>query len=489
MAIVKAAKRMLNKLRLPSGKNISTDPIDDGYYANMLTSIFGAFEGYASQITIPSYREIERKNPEINSNFRNRRIGMLSFGWKIKPASSEEKDKEVAEFVKYVLENIEVQTLEQSLRWLMYALRDEFELLQILPKYFESGPWAGKAGLRWLVPISRMAAEPVLEHKQLKAFKIGQIEYDAADFLVYSHEPTDIKPMGTSLFDALVWYDWFFKNGMAFWSAYLDRFGMPLVVVKEKSKLNKEDAARIETVVENINAGYSVKIPKNVEIEIIKAASGGKTGYENYVKYCGELVVKILVGQTQATGTAEFSTRAQSTVHKQILSEYNQVDGQEISGAVQRQLIPLLVEWNYPGREYPKFSIITDKPEEQDKKSVRVHTALLDGLPLKKEEAYEGHGFTVPEDGDEVISFQQRAEEPPPPPGEEDEGDDDDESFAETNNNRRSNRSKEDTDGFVEKYSENYKKVTAQLPELVMAIIDRASRGMQPEPIDDKKKK
>jgi phage gp29-like protein len=490
MAVFSKIKKALKNIKLPSGNKVSTEPIDDGhsYAYSAAMNMFNAFELYASNLTLDNYEEIEAKNPKINSNFRNRRIGMLSFGWKVEPATSEEIDKEVASFVKYVLKNIKVQTLEHSLRWLMYAIRDEFELLQIIPKYIKTGPWAGKVGLKWLMPINRMQAEPVLINKELISFNICNKNYDAENFLVYTHEPTANKPMGTSLFIPLIWYHWFFKNGMGFWSAHLDRFGTPIAIAKVEGTLSAEEKVELEKAVENINSGYSVRVPKGVIIDILTAASSGKTGFKDYINFCGDMCVEILVGQTLATGTSEFSTRAQSVVHKQILSEYNQVDGQEISGAVQRQLIPLLVEWNYPGRGYPEFSIITEKPEDQDKKSDRIHTAFLDGLPIKKVEAYEAHGLTVPEEGDDVIVFQQGSGRPPPPPGEEDD-DDNSDSFSETRNNPRTNIGLEDTEGFIHKYSENYKKVTAKLPELIMGALDRASRGLQPEPVDDKKKK
>lgn len=490
MAVFSAIRKAVKKLRTPAGGSINAQPIDDGHSFGLAMEVFGAFQTFLSPLALSSYRDVEIKNPKIGASFRTRRYKTLSYGWKVEPYSSEEIDKEIASFVNYVLENIEVQTFEQSLRWLMYALRDEYAVLHILPKMFTSGPWDGKAGLKWLMPVNRFSIEPKLEFKRLVAFKINGKEYPAENFVVYSHEPTDTKPMGSSLFDALLWYNWFFKNGMKFWSAYLDRFGMGIAIAKVPSDLSDDEKDLIKAAIRDINAGYSIRIPQGADIEILKAMSSGKTGFERYVNFCGDMVTEILLGQTLSTGVGEFASRAQATVHAETLNEYNKVDGQEIGGAVNRQLIPRLVEWNFgPGRECPTFKIITDPPKDQDKEANRASLALRDGLVLKKEEAYSAYSFTVPEKGDEVIKIIQ-AIAPVLPPNEKGDGDDDnDDKFAESNVDPETKQALKDTDDIVDKYAENFKKASKHLPELIMKTIDRASRGLPPEPIDTKKKK
>lgn len=489
MAVFSAIKKRIKKLRTPSGQTVSAEPINDGHTYGLAMEIFGAFEAYTT-LALADYRDLEIKNPRIGASFRTRRYKTLSYGWKIDPVSSEKSDKEVADFVKYVLENIEEQTFEQSLRWLMYALRDEYAVEQIIPKIFDSGPWAGKAGLAWLRPITRFSIEPILEHKRLMGFKIGGKQYEASEFLVYTHEPTDTKPMGTSLFAALVWYNWFFKNGMKFWSAYLDRFGMPIAVATIENGLSDEDKELVKTAIEDINAGYSIRLPQNAKIELLKATTSGKTGFERYVEFCGNMVTEILLGQTLSTGISENSTRAQASVHAETLREYNRVDGQEISGAVNRQLIPRLVEWNFPGRDCPKFRIITEPPKDQDKEAKRASLALRDGLALKKDETYASYGYKIPEEGDEVIVFRQQTATNPNPDN-DDENDDGEESeeFSEANISPEARQNLNDTDEQKAKFSEAYRKASAKLPDMIMSAIDIASRGLSPDPIDIKKKK
>jgi phage gp29-like protein len=495
MAFLNTIINKVKKIRTPQGGSVNTQPIDDGHSLGLTMEIFGAFQAYMSPLALSSYRDVEIKNPKISASFRTRRYKTLSYGWKVEPSSSEEIDKEIADFVKYVLENIEEQTFEQSLRWLMYALRDEYAVLHILPKLFKSGPWAGKAGLSWLMPVNRFSIEPKLEFKRLVALKINSKEYPAEDFVVYSHEPTDTKPMGSSLFDALLWYNWFFKNGMKFWSAYLDRFGMGIAIAKVPAGASDADKELIKVAIRDINAGYSIRIPQGADIEILKAMGSGKTGFERYVNFCGEMVTEILLGQTLSTGVGEFASRAQATVHAETLNEYNKVDAQEISGAINRQLIPRLIEWNYgAGRECPTFKIITEAPKDQDKEVSRAVKALEKGLVLKEEEAYSAFDFTVPEAGDKVVSYQITPVNNPLPPKDKDkdkdkENKEESDEFAESNLDPETKQALKDTDDIVEKYAENFKKASAKLPELIMTVIDRASRGLPQETIDPKKKK
>lgn len=482
MAVVESVKRALKKLRLVSGEKLNPEPVNDNTYVGMALDIFGGFAGWASTITIDYYEHMEWNNPEIGANFRTRRHQMLSYGWTVEPASSEDKDKEVAEFVKYVLEHIETEILEESLRSLMYAIRDEFVALQIVPKIYKKGPWAGKAGLFWLKPINRASLNPVLENRRLKEFKIGQQVYPAEQFLIYKHEPNAKNPMGTSLFKALLWYDWFYKNGMKYWSVYLERFGMPIAVVKYGDNLKQDDKDAVKAAVLNMNAGYSISVPKNTDIDLLKAMASGKTGYENYIKHCGDMAAKLMLGQNLATGVSDNATRAQAVIHDKTKSEYSTVDGQGIEGSVNRQVIPLLVHWNFPERDAPKFVIIKDPPEDLDKTAKRVEIALDKGLAVKEDEAYGGFGLTVPQTGDKVVTFQTKVEETPPtPPEGEEQGDDKTEEFAETKVDPDSKKHAQDVDRYKKLYSEPFSKAFDKVPELIIDAIDKASRGQNPD--------
>ena len=489
MAVMGSVKKALNKLRLLSGEKLNNEPVKDDTYVGMALDIFGGFAAWASQQTIDYYEHMETNNPEIGSNFRTRRHQMLSYGWTVEPASSEEKDKEVAEFVKYALGHIEYEILEESLRSLMYAIRDEFVALQIVPKIYNRGPWAGKAGLFWLKPINRISLNPVLDNKRLKEFKIGQQVYPAEQFLIYKHEPNAKNPMGSSLFKALLWYDWFYKNGMKYWSVYLERFGMPLALVKYGENLKQVDKDAIKEAVLNINAGFSVSVPKNTEIDLLKAMVSGKTGYENYIKHCGDMAVKLILGQTLATGVSDNATRAQAVVHKETKNEYSTVDSQGIEGAVNRQVIPLLVLWNFPERDLPTFVIKKEPPKDQNKVADRADKALEKGLPLKEEEAYNAYGFSVPEKGDKVIVIRNKVEEPTPPkpPEEEEPEDENTEEFAENKIDPNSKKHEKDVDRYTKLFSESYSKAFDTIPELIVAALDQASRGLAPD--DSTKKK
>lgn len=405
-----------------SPKKIIKNPVDDEGFVSFAYDMFNAFTGYATQLGLANYEDMELKNAELSSALRTRRVQLMTYGWRVDPASAEEGDKEVAEFVTNIFNNLENQTFESRVQWLTYAMRDEFAILEIVPAQIENGPYAGKMGLKRLKPIDRQSVVPVSENKLLKEFKIKGNSYPAEQFVVYNHEPTARKWLGTSLFAVLIWYTWFLKNGLKWWGVYLDRYGMPIPIIKEPAGIGSELRTKIRNIVRDLQAGYAISVPENVVIETIEGAfKTGKTGYENYIHYCEEKITKLVLGQTLSTMEGQNSNRSQSEVHMKILEEYRRNDARELSGVINRQLIPKLVEWNFAGRDIPKLKIITEPPKQTDKEAARATAALEAGLALKEEEAYEAFNFKVPQEGDKVITPAPKMNPfIPPNPGPED---------------------------------------------------------------------
>lgn len=359
------------------------------------------------------FDDIEIKDGHYRHCIRTRKSALLSRQYDILPASEDPRDVEIAEFVKWNLENIE-GTFKQDLREILDAIAMGYSVSEIIYYKISEGKYAGKWGLK------------ALRHKPAKVFIFktddkGRLKEDGFCICIpgtleerpvpkekFVHFVFDSKyenPYGRGLGSTCAWYTWFKKNGAKFWLIFLEKFGSPTPKATIPKGATKADIERIDAILRTFQQQTGIRVPEGFEITLLEATRRGDAGYQYLLDWCDRQMSKAILGQTLTSDVGERGTGsyALGKVHAHVKEEIVQADAEEVQEVINEQVIRRLVDYNYVVSEYPKFVFIF--PKETGKVDSNTLKLLLQaGLPVGVNWAYEYYGIPRPGEGEQTLN-------------------------------------------------------------------------------------
>lgn len=124
----KKLERVLSRIQMPDFLGNSSHP-SSNLTPEMLTKIFReADSGYTTR-QMELFEEMEEKDPHLFSQLQTRKNAVCGLDWEIIAFSEDEKDKQIAEFVKDVIKNI--KDFDKSLLDLLDAIGKGISFLEI----------------------------------------------------------------------------------------------------------------------------------------------------------------------------------------------------------------------------------------------------------------------------------------------------------------------------------------------------------------------
>ena len=356
------------------------------------------------------YDEMEDKDPQIASLLQTRRLGVMSKEREIVPASQSQRDIEIADFVRLAL--AEVPRFDEDLHSLLDAVPKGFSVSEIL----------------WEAQGDRVAIADIRSRKQDR-FVFGSggelrlrtpespyegIALPPRKFIVHRHGGRYENPYGEAVLKSVYWHWWFKKNVIKFWVIFAEKFGMPTAVGKypEGTKSDKQD--ELLSACEAIQTDNAIVIPQGMVIELLEATrSGSVDTYQEFCEYLDSQTAKAILGQTLTSGEGRHGTQALGTVHAQVRQDILEADAASLEATVNEQLIPWLVDFNFPGiSEYPRLKIHAEEIGDLKALAGRdVHLVKDIGLPVSSRYFYERYRIPPPAEGEALVA-------PPPSPQE-----------------------------------------------------------------------
>jgi len=140
--------------------------------------------------------------------------------------------------------------------------------------------------------------------------------------------------------------------------------------------------------------------------------SDGNAIAMGWLDYCDNALRGYLYGSVLPLGGQEgVGSLARAEVEQSVAQSLIQADRDLKDEKMGGKLIRLLWDWNrdklqriFPNRpRMPKFVTTSKEIDDPSANAQNAEVALRAGIPLKKSEVYEKLGWTMPEDGDEVI--------------------------------------------------------------------------------------
>lgn len=317
------------------------------------------------------------RDPQVQCCLDIKTYAALTPEWSVSPYSDSSQDKEVADFVQWVLEDV-LGDNAMGLEPVMSAFAFGRSVTEIVWDTVKNGKYKGK-----------------LRISALKGKNIGFINYNQDEFgnvvslnvnniqgrdpikvdpfkvIQYAWRPLFGNPYGRP--DLAACYKWYWAKRALykFMLIFADKYASPIPEFNlERGKLSDEEMTLLQDAAKNYHISNHFITPKGVKLTLHQSNGTAGSFYKEAIGLADSQMAKAILGQTLATNeNAKTGTFAQSQTHENTLDKVLSKVHKDIEKTVVRdQMIKRLVDANFPNVEgYPKFRFSSLDPDTLDK--------------------------------------------------------------------------------------------------------------------------
>lgn len=310
------------------------------------------------------YEDVLR-DPQVASTFQQRRLAVVSKEWDVEAGADDKQSQMAADFLREQLAEVRFDNATNKMLFglfygyaaaeCMWGKDGRFYTLDAIKvrkarrfRFDEDG------GLRLLTRDDTVEGELMPERK-FWTFNAGS--------------DNDDEPYGLGLGHYCYWPVWFKKNGLKFWSMFLDKFGMPTAIGSYGAGTSKEDQAKLLAAVAAIQSDSGVIIPEGMTITLLEAMRAGTSDNVVFHNTMDAAIAKVILSQTMTTDNG--SSKSQGEVHEDVKEEVVKADADLICTSFNQGPARWLTEWNFPGATPPKVWRDIEPPEDLDARAER----------------------------------------------------------------------------------------------------------------------
>lgn len=356
------------------------------------------------------YDQMQR-DAQVQACLTIKKLAVLSKGWQVHPASDDPRAVEVADFVRFALEDMRGAVLD-VLFDALDALAKGFSVMEINYRVIDRPPYRGMLGL-----ASIKAKDPstfvfdtdeFMNVRGLRRTGDPRVSGSARGanlppekFVVYSHMPRYESPYGTSDLRAAYKHYWSKDVLTRFLNLYLEKYGSPTAKGSYRRGTPKTAQDELLRVLDKIQQETAIVIPEDVQVELLEAQRGGEAGYLQAIEYHDRQIAKAILCQTLMTEEGmRVGSFALARVHLDVLKMCLAKLKRDLEESVMReQVIRRLVDYNFGfGQDptpYPAFSL--GPLEDRDAAQLAgVIERLISGEVIRPDEAWIREYVGVP---------------------------------------------------------------------------------------------
>ncbi len=232
---------------------------------------------------------------------QKRKLAVIARPWQVDPASDDPKDKQAGDVVRKQLEEIGVPSPDNAVALDTVQVPSNFDLLcynllDALLKGFAVGEvmWERDGNQvvarRMITRDQRRFLFDVdyrLRLKTLQSMMPGE-QLPPRKFIVHSYGGKDGSPYGLGLGSRLFWPVFFKRNGITFWSVFLDKYGSPTAIGKYPAGTQPDEKQKLMDALAAIAREAGIAIPDGMLIELLEATRSGSISYAEFCHYMDE---------------------------------------------------------------------------------------------------------------------------------------------------------------------------------------------------------
>lgn len=375
----------------------------DGLTPRRLARIFKQADEGDVRAQMELYEEMEAKDPHLYSQMQTRKLAVTSLDWEVQPASDDEFDKAVADFVREQLEGME--DLNDTLTDLLDAIGKGISILELSWAIDEDGRNVID-GIEY-VHQKKLTWDSVTDEMLVctKEYPAG-ISLPENKFVVHRYKARSGHESKAGVLRVIAWMYLFKNYDVKDWVSFCEIFGMPLRLGKYDASASEADKRQLMEAILSLGTDAAGIVPTTTMIDFIESQKTTSVEiYEKLARYCDEQISKAVLGQT-LTSDSGGGSYAQSKTHNEVRHDLMEADAVALAATIRRDIIRPLVEYNFGlDADIPSFSFATEEKEDQ-KELVEVYRTLVCdmGLEIPKAHVYKKFSIPKPEDGEEVLS-------------------------------------------------------------------------------------
>ena len=238
-------------------------------------------------------------------------------------------------------------------------------------------------------------------------------------FVVARLYPADDSPWGDPLL-ARVYALWLFKKAVwAYWIAYCEKFGQPLVygTLAEDFAGNEDEIKKFEDMLAGIQQEGWARLAKGQELATLEFSRGDSQNlYEAFCKTVNREMSKLWVGATMILEESATGTQSMSTVLEGRFLSKVAADAQAISQVwthgILRQLVAVNFGDDVANALTPTLTLAVSEQKDLEKEANVIKVLNDIGLDLSKDDLYTTFGRQRPKEDDPEDKLEKQA--PPP---------------------------------------------------------------------------
>lgn len=349
------------------------------------------------------YEEIEEKDPHLFSQMQTRKLAVTGLDWEIQEFSEDERDKEIAEFVRKQFKGLE--NLNEIFTDMLDAIGKGISVMEI--------EWGIDAvnGANIIRNIEQVHPKKLIWDSATDEMKICTKDYPSGisfpdnKFVVHKYKAKSGHTSRAGILRVVAWMYLFKNYDVKDWVSFCEIFGMPLRLGKYNASASEDDKKALMDAIISLGTDAAGIVPDSTMIDFIESQKTTSVEiYEKLARYCDEQVSKAVLGQTLSSDSGGGSY-AQGKVHNEVRHDLTVADAKALATTITRDIIRPLVEYNF-GFGVPVPQLFFDCKEAEDQKeTVEVYKTLTCDMGLKIPAAHIYKKFNIPkpEDGEEIL--------------------------------------------------------------------------------------
>lgn len=296
--------------------------------------------------SIDSYNEL-KYDSHVYSCMQSRKAGAMSLEWEINKGSESVYD---VQFIEDFFKNeIDLNKLMSDILETPFFGYQVFEII-----------WRENKGR--FIPAS-ITAKPhswfLFDAKNNLRFKeLGNTQgilLSKDKFVLCQNNATYINPYGDAILSRCWWHVFFKKETVKFWSAYTEKYGVPMLHGTVPDGFEKETDALNSAMTDLIEYGI-ISTQENRKINMLNFGNSGNAElYKGLIDYSNSEISKAILSQTLTTeNTGSTGSYAMSKTHGEVRREVVLMDKKLIETTINK-IIKLIIDFNFYNVSYPKF--------------------------------------------------------------------------------------------------------------------------------------
>jgi len=383
-----------------------------GLTPERLAAIFKEADAGNVQRQAQLFEQMEEKDGHLFGEVGKRKNAVLDVEFKVRPASEDRRDVQVAEFVEEFFDNL--TDFEDTLVALQDGVGKGFSALEIdwdvsesqaLPKDFKFIEqkrflFTDRSGYLLRIPLLLTDDDPM------------GIGIPAWKILLHRYGGKSGHPTRSGILRVCAWWFLFKNYSVKDWVIFCEVYGMPLRLGKYDAGATSEDKDALITAISSLGSDAAGIISKTTEIEFIEAAKGSVSGalYEKLAQFGNKEMSKAILGQTLTAEVGDKGSYAASKTHNEVRLDLAKADTRADAATIRNQLIRPIVGFNFGWDALiPLYEPIWEEAENVKEKAEWVASLLEHNVEMPVSFVRKEFNIPEPEGNEPVVGRQQVA--------------------------------------------------------------------------------